>query len=128
MRTAVILTAVAVVVAASLLAAERAAADGTCEEPETQWDCVVDCRTYDTCIACVDKVHASHDYCEPDKPRAVSVGGIQGLPDVAGAHLAASASRGSPIPVPAEEAAALAAGVVALGVGGWYARRRWRAG
>jgi YVTN family beta-propeller protein len=53
-----------------------------------------------------------------------SVGGIADMPDVPGAHLEASASHTSRIPVPAEVAAALAAGIIALGVGGWYARSR----
>jgi hypothetical protein len=53
-----------------------------------------------------------------------SVGGIAELPDVAGAHVEASASDRSRIPVPAGVAAALAGGVVALGGAAWYARRR----
>jgi hypothetical protein len=59
---------------------------------------------------------------EPASP----VGGIAEMPDVAGAHLEGSASDRSRIPVPAGVAAAFAAGVAALGVGGRYARRRWQ--
>jgi YVTN family beta-propeller protein len=57
------------------------------------------------------------------QPVAV-VGGIAEAPDVAGTIPEASASDRSRVPIPAEVAAALAAGVVALGVGGWYVRRR----
>jgi hypothetical protein len=62
---------------------------------------------------------------EPAQP-APSVGGIADLPDVPAAHLEGSPSGGSRIPVSEEVAAALAAGVVVLGVGGWYAKGRWQ--
>jgi len=56
---------------------------------------------------------------------AIPVGGIAEAPGVAGANPVASASDRSRIPVPAEVAAALGAAVVALGVAGWHAKRRW---
>ena len=68
-----------------------------------------------------DTVSVIQDYLVPP-----SVGGISEAPDVADTNPEASASDRSRIPVPAEVAAALAASVVALGVGGWYAKRRWQ--
>ena len=55
------------------------------------------------------------------------VGGIAEPPEVAGPYSEASTSRTSPVPVPAEVAAILAASLVVLGSVAWYARRRWRA-
>jgi len=51
-----------------------------------------------------------------------AVGGIAELPDLAQARAAQSASSDPPY---APLAGGLAAGVLAVGAGGWYARRRW---
>ena len=56
---------------------------------------------------------------------APPVGGIAELPDVAGRRLETAASPGSGAGFAAWVAAAVAAGVVALGGAAWYARRRW---
>jgi hypothetical protein len=65
-----------------------------------------------------DTVSVIQDYPIP------SVGGIAEPPDVPGANPEASPSDRSRIPVAAEVAAAFAASVVALGIGGWYVGRR----
>jgi hypothetical protein len=51
------------------------------------------------------------------------VGGTQGLPDTAESAAAAESSGGSSLPYVAVAGAAI--GLVVLGAGGWYARRRW---
>jgi subtilisin family serine protease len=51
--------------------------------------------------------------------RAGGVGGVQDLPDAAGS----TDSGGSSLPYAAVAGAAM--GLIALGAGGWYARRRW---
>ena len=62
------------------------------------------------------------DVCDPVTDAPVGgVGGIAELPDMA------DSASGSPSP-PYAALAGAAAAVVALAAGGWYARRRWRAG
>jgi CSLREA domain-containing protein len=105
--------------------------DGMADAYETQHECLL-VGTADADwdfdldgVSNISEAEAGTDPCAA--PAAVGgVGGIQEMPDVAGPHSQASTSDGSRIPVSAEVAAAFAAGVVALGVGGWYAKRRWQ--
>ena len=59
------------------------------------------------------------ELCVPALKQVVAVGGEQALPDVAGN----TDSGGSSLPYAAIAGAAM--GLVVLGAGGWYARRRW---
>jgi hypothetical protein len=56
---------------------------------------------------------------------AASVGGIAGLPEVAGMPLAARDPSGTNVGLLAGVAAAAAAGVVMASGAAWYARKRW---
>jgi len=58
---------------------------------------------------------------------ATGVGGIAEAPDADASALGATAPGGSSSR-PYAVIAGIAAGVALLGAGGWYARRRWRAG
>jgi len=58
------------------------------------------------------------------KTVVTGVGGIQNLPDIAESAAAAESSGGSSS-LPYAAIAGVAAGLVVLGAGGWYARRRW---
>ena len=58
-------------------------------------------------------------------PMPVQIGGIAELPDVDAASLTAGDSSGPGAAAVVGVAAAIAAGVVALGGAAWYARRRW---
>ena len=66
-----------------------------------------------------DNVFGAGELTLPTPPSGV--GGTQALPDVVASPLETSSSSS----VPDAAIAGAAAGVVVLGAGGWYARRRW---
>jgi hypothetical protein len=119
---------VLVVAAAALLAvtwggghaarlAAPGAGPGVCSAGSTcmgTWLCVGFCPGGRACLA--------EHYTGACSCNKMSVGGIAELPQVARAPARASASSDRPY---AALAGGLAAGVLALGAGGWYARRRW---
>jgi len=83
-----------------------------------------ECDTYDECMACCKEtgnsvLECNTAICSLDKK---SVGGIQELPNAAEIPTARSASSDLPY---AALAGGLAAAVVAIAAGAWYARRRW---
>jgi hypothetical protein len=101
-----------------------------CQNPKTQWDCLVDCDTYAQCLACCTKVPCqggAASFCSSFTSE--SMGGIAEVPSIGEAspeEVGASAGgSGWSTGGYAALAGGLAAAAIAIGAVAMYASRRW---